>query len=169
MRYSVLGDGICPFRSPNEVTALEFGGPSQGRPSGTKVYLALGSFASRESGVQRHLELRSLLRDVPSSSLRFSHKQNANCTMFSSVPQGCEAEAGLDTRPAINCYNASGQRSLLLGSRFVPRETAPERRWCEMAPWGCFFSFQEFLDPHHTPKCTWRQMVALSMCLQWVL
>lgn len=52
---------------------------------------------------------------------------------------------------------------------FVPRETAPKRRWCEMAPWGCLFSFQEFLEPHHTPKCTWRQMVGLSMCLKWVL
>lgn len=38
-----------------------------------------------------------------------------------------------------------------------------------MAPRGCLFSFQEFLDPYHTPKCTWRQMVGLSMCLKWVL
>lgn len=55
-------------------------------------------FACRKSGLQKQLKLRSHLPDSESAT----HRMQTVNWMFGLVSWGCEAKAGLDTRPGIN-------------------------------------------------------------------
>lgn len=50
-------------------------------PVRPRCILTLRGCTFGEFGVQKWLELRSLLRNVSSPSLTFSHRQNANCKL----------------------------------------------------------------------------------------
>lgn len=73
-------------------------GVSEEGPLGPGCILTLRAFACGESGLQKQLKLRSPL---PASDSATDSMHTVNW-MLSSFPRGCEAKAGLDTRPGIN-------------------------------------------------------------------